>query len=79
MVVGGARGGGGWPPTDGWRFFLADGWRVFVRPSGPEPKVKVYLEAIEPVDGRDDLVAARARAATRLAAIRAAFEELTRI
>jgi phosphomannomutase len=61
------------------RFFLADRSRVIVRPSGTEPKVKVYLEAIEPVDGRDDLVAARARAATRLAAIRAAFEELTRI
>ena len=74
-----ARGDGGLPPTDGLRFFLADRSRVIVRPSGTEPKVKVYLEAIEPVDGRDDLVAARARAATRLAAIRAAFEELTRI
>jgi hypothetical protein len=41
--------------------------------------VKVYLEAIEPVDGRDDLTAARERAGTRLAAIRADFEELTRI
>jgi phosphomannomutase len=67
-----ARGDGGLPPTDGLRFFLADRSRVIVRPSGTEPKVKVYLEAIEPVDGRDDLVAARARAATRLAAIRAA-------
>jgi phosphomannomutase len=55
-----ARGDGGLPPTDGLRFFLADRSRVIVRPSGTEPKVKVYLEAIEPVDGRDDLVAARA-------------------
>jgi len=74
-----ARGDGGLPPTDGLRFFLADQSRVIVRPSGTEPKVKVYLEAIEPVDGRDDLPAARARAGTRLAATRATFEELTRI
>ncbi len=74
-----ARGDGGLPPTDGLRFFLADRSRVIVRPSGTEPKVKVYLEAIEPVDGRDDLAAARQRAGTRLSAIRAAFEELTQI
>jgi len=74
-----ARGDGGLPPTDGLRFFLADQSRVIVRPSGTEPKVKVYLEAIEPVDGRDDLAAARQRARTRLSAIRTAFEELTRI
>jgi len=74
-----ARGDGGLPPTDGLRFFLADQSRVIVRPSGTEPKVKVYLEAIEPVDGRDDLAAARQRARTRLSALRTAFEELTRI
>jgi phosphomannomutase len=74
-----ARGDGGLPPTDGLRFFLADQSRVIVRPSGTEPKVKVYLEAIEPVSGQGDLAAARARAGTRLAAIRATFEDLTRI
>ena len=74
-----ARGDGGLPPTDGLRFFLADQSRVIVRPSGTEPKVKVYLEAIEPVSGRGDLAAARARAGTRLAAIRATFEDVTRI
>ena len=41
-----ARGDGGLPPTDGLRFFLADRSRVIVRPSGTEPKVKVYLEAV---------------------------------
>jgi len=74
-----ARGDGGLPPTDGLRFFLADQSRVIVRPSGTEPKVKVYLEAIEPVSGREDLAAARARAGSRLAAIRTTFEALTRI
>ena len=74
-----ARGDGGLPPTDGLRFFLADQSRVIVRPSGTEPKVKVYLEAIEPVSGREDLAAARARAGSQLAAIRTTFEALTRI
>lgn len=74
-----AAGDGGLPPTDGLRFLLADRSRVIVRPSGTEPKVKVYLEAIEPVADRDDLSAARDRAAARLAAIRAAMAEVTRI
>ena len=34
------------PATDGVRFDLADGRRVIVRPSGTEPKVKCYLQAI---------------------------------
>lgn len=77
-----ALGDGGLPPTDGLRYLLADGTRVIVRPSGTEPKVKVYLEAIVPVDdlapGVDDaLAAARAEAARRLAATRRAMEELT--
>ena len=34
------------PPTDGLRFDLADGRRVIVRPSGTEPKLKCYLQAV---------------------------------
>jgi phosphomannomutase len=34
------------PPTDGLRFDLSDGRRVIVRPSGTEPKLKCYLQAI---------------------------------
>ncbi|MFW5475029.1 phospho-sugar mutase [Knoellia sp. CPCC 206450] len=71
-----AAGDGGLPPTEGLRWFLADDSRVIVRPSGTEPKLKVYLEVIEPVDG-DDLGGARSRAAERLAAIRADLEALT--
>ena len=74
-----ARGDGGLPPTDGVRWFLADDSRVIVRPSGTEPKIKVYLEAVEPVAGADQLAAARETAAERLAAMRAAMESLTRI
>lgn len=32
--------------TDGLRFDLADGRRVIVRPSGTEPKLKCYLQAV---------------------------------
>ena len=43
--------------------------RVVVRPSGTEPKLKAYLEVVEPVpDGA--VPAARARAATRMSALR---------
>jgi phosphomannomutase len=85
--------GPGLPPTDGLRYLMADDTRVIVRPSGTEPKVKVYLEAIVPVhgggvgagsgrgdrvDGADPLAEARAEAARRLARTRAAMEELTR-
>ena len=37
------------PPTDGLRYYLEDDSRIIVRPSGTEPKLKVYLEVIEPV------------------------------
>jgi phosphomannomutase len=74
-----ARGDGGLPPTDGVRWFLADGSRVIVRPSGTEPKIKVYLEAVQPVADADRLAAARRVAAERLAAMRTAMESLTRI
>lgn len=39
------------PPTDGVVWHLADRSRVIVRPSGTEPKLKAYVEVIEPVDG----------------------------
>ncbi|RKT57558.1 phospho-sugar mutase [Saccharothrix australiensis] len=51
----------------------ADGVRVVVRPSGTEPKLKAYLEVVEPVD---DLADSRVRAEERLAALRARVSEL---
>lgn len=62
--------GGPLPPTDGLRFRLVGGARVIVRPSGTEPKVKCYLEVVEPVAG-GDVAAARAAAGARLDALRA--------
>ncbi|WP_435199786.1 phospho-sugar mutase [Janibacter sp. GS2] len=72
-----ALGDGGLPPTDGLRYLLEDDSRIIARPSGTEPKLKVYLEAIEPVAGSEDLAAARGRAASRLTAVRAAMQQLT--
>jgi len=60
----------GLPPAEGMRYRLDGGARVVVRPSGTEPKLKCYLEVVEPVpDG--DVDAARARAESALAVIRA--------
>ena len=59
------------PSTDGLIFHCGDEVRVTVRPSGTEPKLKVYFEVVEPVsDG--DVASARARAADKLAALRTA-------
>jgi phosphomannomutase len=72
-----SRGDGGLPATEGLRYHLVDRSRIIVRPSGTEPKVKVYLEVIEPVDAPELLAQSRAVAETRLARIREDFERLT--
>ncbi|WP_328809956.1 phospho-sugar mutase [Rhodococcus sp. NBC_00294] len=41
-------------------------FRVIVRPSGTEPKLKAYLEVVEPVATAEDLAPARTRAADTL-------------
>lgn len=63
-----AEGSDALPPTEGLRYYLADDTRIIVRPSGTEPKLKIYLEAIG-----DDA----AETAQRLAAVRAEMEGLT--
>lgn len=59
------------PPTDALAWTTEAGDRVIVRPSGTEPKLKCYLEVIEPVAGSEALVQSRARAADRLERLRA--------
>ena len=63
----------GLPPTDGLRIMLARGGRVIVRPSGTEPKVKCYLQVIEPVDvaAGGTLEGARQSARSQLDALKA--------
>lgn len=58
--------GGVMPPTDALRFSL-DGARLIARPSGTEPKVKLYLDAwsTDP-----DAAARRSAVSSRLAALR---------
>ena len=60
--------GGPLPPTDMLAFGLGGADRVIVRPSGTEPKLKVYIETVEEVTG-GDLVDARRRAHDRLEVI----------
>ena len=63
----------GLPPSDVLSYAL-DHARVVIRPSGTEPKIKAYLEVVEPAAG--NLSAARAAAARRMAPLRAAVTEL---
>lgn len=59
----------GLAPTDAVRIVTDRRDKVIARPSGTEPKLKCYLEVIEPVSAAG-LPAARAAAAVRLAAIK---------
>jgi phosphomannomutase len=70
----GGHAGAGLPPADVLIFRLS-GARVVLRPSGTEPKVKCYLEIVEPLAGRS-LAAAREAAAGRLAPLRSALQHL---
>ena len=57
----------GLPPTDGLRFWLS-GVRIIARPSGTEPKLKIYLEVVAEVNG--DMEAAQAFAQRTMTALK---------
>jgi phosphomannomutase len=65
------------PSADVLCYHLA-GARVVVRPSGTEPKIKAYLEVVEPVSG-GRLTGARRAAAARMDPLRAAVREMLAI
>lgn len=60
---------GGLPASDVVQFFLGDGTKITVRPSGTEPKIKFYFSASVKV-GLGDMNAARAGLKERIARIR---------
>ncbi|MCB9727000.1 MAG: phospho-sugar mutase [Deltaproteobacteria bacterium] len=56
----------GLPRSDVLTWWLADGTRLILRPSGTEPKLKSYIEAREPVAADETVAAAVARANARV-------------
>ncbi|OKL50325.1 phospho-sugar mutase [Boudabousia marimammalium] len=69
-----AEGYQGLPPTDGMLFLSADNSRVIARPSGTEPKLKCYLEVVQPV-AEGEAKEARVEAQKRLEAIKTQLRE----
>ena len=65
-----AQGSASLPPTDGLLYLTQDETRVIIRPSGTEPKLKCYLEVVEPVGSTAELDAAKATARARLDAVK---------
>jgi phosphomannomutase len=69
----------GLPTSDVLVYHLEESTRVVVRPSGTEPKIKAYIEVVEPVGaGNDGLARARSVASERMLALHAAVESLLR-
>lgn len=68
--------GGDLPRSDVLAFHLDGGGRVLARPSGTEPKLKLYLEVREPLSPGEEPAAARDRARARLAALEAQVRAL---
>jgi phosphomannomutase len=61
------------PPSDVLVFRCGASARLVIRPSGTEPKLKIYLEVVVPIPRSGDLKAATAIAEERLAALRASI------
>jgi len=66
-----ANGFGEFPPNDILRIWMTDGSRIVVRPSGTEPKLKVYIDASSTIgSARERMAAADATIATLDAGMR---------
>lgn len=66
---------GALPETPGLHLMTSDDTQVIIRPSGTEPKIKAYIEVVEPVSN-EEVVAARLRADERLRLVVADVEAL---
>ncbi len=75
VVESGPVGLGLLPPTSGLHLVTGDNTQVIVRPSGTEPKIKTYIEVIQPVNN-GDVAAARTAAHARLSAVVADVQAL---
>jgi phosphomannomutase len=69
-----ADGFGALPPSDVLRIVLEGGARIMVRPSGTEPKLKVYIDAVGAEGSVDER---RAAASAAVDALEAGMRELT--
>jgi len=69
-----ADGFGALPPSDVLRIVLEGGARVMVRPSGTEPKLKVYIDAVGAEGSVDER---RAAASAAVEALEAGMRQLT--
>lgn len=68
-----SEGFGDLPPSDVLRIWMADGSRIMVRPSGTEPKLKVYIDA---VSDSGTVAERRASAESTVAALEAGVRQL---
>ena len=57
------------PSSDVIEYVLADGGRVLARPSGTEPKIKIYVEVVAPVAEGQAVAAVIATAGMRVAEV----------
>lgn len=64
-------------PNDTVILTLEDGSRIAVRPSGTEPKIKLYLEVAERASPGEEASAIEARGGARLSALLSALAEVT--
>lgn len=64
------------PPSDVLIYALEGGSRIIARPSGTEPKIKIYFDVREPMKDGEPLADAAKRASTTVEALKKAFAQL---
>lgn len=64
------------PPASGILLNLQDGSRVVVRPSGTEPKIKIYLEVVAAVESLDEVEEAKEVAKHKLEGLKRSVADL---